>query len=189
MILRLFIWLFKHNGWKIEGGIASDIKKYVLIAAPHTSNWDFVYSMAALKLFGISINFLAKKELFRWPLKKVFLNMGGIPVERTKNTRMVDATIKKFGERDELKLMISAEGSRKKVEKWKTGFYHVALGARVPVFMAYLDYERKVAGISDPFYPTGNRITDVAIIKTFYKNRKAKYPELFNLEAIRLDEK
>ena len=93
MILRLFIWLFKHNGWKIEGGIASDIKKYVLIAAPHTSNWDFVYSMAALKLFGISINFLAKKELFRWPLKKVFLNMGGIPVERTKNTRMVDATI------------------------------------------------------------------------------------------------
>ena len=90
MILKIFIWLFKRNGWKAEGiGIPAGIKKAVIIAMPHTSNWDFVYAMAAIKIFGINLNYLAKKELFRWPIKKVFVSTGGIPVERKKNTELI----------------------------------------------------------------------------------------------------
>lgn len=186
MMIRFFVWLFKCKGWVIEGiGIPAEIKKAVIIAAPHTSNWDFVYSLAGLKLYGINFNYMAKKELFRWPFKKLFVSLGGISVERSKNTRMVDATIKQFDERDELKLMISSEGSRKRVEKWKTGFYYVALGAKVPIFMAYLDYERKTAGMSEAFYPSGDAIKDAEVIKNYYKNRVAKFPELFNVDAIR----
>ncbi len=190
MLLRLFVWLFKRNGWKALGpGIPADIKKCVLIAAPHTSNWDFVYSMAALRIYGIRTSFLAKKELFRWPLKKMFTSLGGIPVVRSKSMRLVDLTIQQFKEHDELKLMISAEGSRKRVEKWKSGFYHVALGAKVPIFMAYLDYKKKEAMISEAFYPTGNPQADAAVIRKFYTGVTARFPEKFNLDAIKLEVK
>ena len=190
MMLRFFVWLFKRKGWVIEGiGIPKDVKKAVIIAAPHTSNWDFVYSLAGLKLYGINFNYMAKKELFKWPFKKLFTSLGGIPVERSKNTRMVDAIIQLFSKRAELKLMISSEGSRKRVEKWKTGFYYVALGAKVPIFMAYLDYERKVAGMSEAFFPTGDLAKDAQTIKNYYSGRVAKFPELFNIDAIKLEEK
>ncbi len=189
MILNIFIWLFKRNGWRTEGiGIDPSIKKAVIIAAPHTSNWDFVYAMAAIKLFGIKLNYLAKKELFRWPIKNVFVRTGGIPVERSKNNRMVDAIINKFNELDELILIIPAEGTRKRVEKIKTGFYHIALATGVPVCMAYLDYGTKTAGFSDPFYPSGNKETDGTYIRNFYKDKKGKIPGDFNPAAIRLDD-
>ena len=188
MILRIFIWLFKRRGWKIEGkGIPATIKKCMIIAMPHTSNWDFVYAMAAIRMFGIKLNYLAKKELFRWPIKKLFLNTGGIPVERKKNTRMVDSMIRKFKELDNLILIIPAEGTRKRVEKIKSGFYHVAIETGVPLCMAYLDYETKTAGFSEPFFPSGDPIADAAVIKDFYRNKKGKHPQDFNLDAIKLD--
>ena len=189
MIIRLFVWFFRRKGWKIEGkGIDPSLKKCLIIGAPHTSNWDFVYAMAALRLFGIKLNYLAKKELFQWPIKKLFINTGGIPVERSKNSRMVDSIIKKFNELDSLVLAISPEGTRKRVEKIKTGFYHIALATGVPIYLGYLDYEKRVAGFSEPFYPSGNREADTAIIKDFYRNKKGRSPELFNLEAIKLED-
>ncbi len=189
MITTLFVWFFKRKGWKITGkGIPAEIKKAVIIAMPHTSNWDFVFAMAAVRLFNIKLNYLAKKELFRWPIKNLFLNTGGIPVERKKkNTRMVDMMISKFKELDRLILVIPPEGTRKRVEKIKSGFYHVALTAGVPVYMAYLDYEKKTAGFSEPFFPTGNKQADAAVVKEFFRDKKGKFPELFNLEAIKFD--
>ncbi|CAN5882937.1 lysophospholipid acyltransferase family protein [soil metagenome] len=188
MILRIFVWFFKRRGWKAEGkGIPPHVKKAVIIAMPHSSNWDFVYAMAAIKIFGIKLNYLAKKELFRWPIKKLFLNTGGIPVERAKNTRMVDSMIQKFRELERLILIIPAEGTRIRVDKIKSGFYHVALEAGVPLCMAYLDYKTKTAGFSEPFFPTGNKEADATVIRNFYKGKEGKFPNDFNLEGIRLD--
>ena len=189
MIMRLFVWYFKRKGWRIEGSpVSPSIKKAVIIAAPHTSNWDFVYAMAAIQLFGMKLNYLAKKELFKWPIKKLFLNSGGIPVERKKNTRMVDSIVQKFNESEKLILVFPAEGTRKRVEKIKTGFYHVALSTGVPICLAYLDYNKRTAGFGEPFYPSGDRKKDESIIKNFYKDKQGKYPDQFNLEAIKLDD-
>lgn len=155
---------------------------------PHTSNWDFVYGMAAREAFNLKLNYLAKKELFRWPIKKLFTSTGGIPVERKKNTRMVENMILKFRELDRLFLVIPAEGTRKRVDKIKSGFYHVARSAEVPIIMAYLNYSEKSAGFSEPFYPTGDKNKDAAVIKNFYRDKIAKFPEKFNLDAINLGE-
>ncbi len=188
MIISLFVWFFNLKGWKIEGaGIPAHLNKCVIIAMPHTSNWDFVYSMAAIRLFKIELNYLAKKELFQWPIKNIFINTGGIPVERNKNTRMVDIMISKFKEPGKLFLVISAEGTRRRVEKIKSGFYHVALATGVPICMAYLDYGKKIAGFSEPFYPSGDKKSDAVFIKDFYRDKKGKFPWLFNLDAIKLD--
>ena len=188
MILNIFDWYFSFKGWKIEGkGIPPHINKCVIIALPHTSNWDFVYAMAAIRLFGIKMNYLAKKELFTWPIKKIFTNTGGIPVERSKNNQMVELITRKFNEADKLFLAILVEGTRKRVEKIKTGFYHVAKSAGVPVCMAFLDYSTKSAGFSEPFYPSDNPVADAAVIRDFYRNKTGKYPENFNLDSIKLD--
>lgn len=189
MISRLLAWYFKHKGWKIEGnGISPGIKKAVVIGAPHTSNWDFVYGIAAIHLFGLRLNYLAKKELFVWPIKKLFTGTGGIPVERSKNTRMVDMIISMFSKADRFILIIPVEGTRKRVDKIKTGFYHVALGAGVPIIMGYIDYRQKRAGFSEPYHPSGNRNKDAAVIKKFYMDKNGKNPDLFNPDAFKLDE-
>jgi 1-acyl-sn-glycerol-3-phosphate acyltransferase len=167
-------------GWKIEGGIPSDVKKCVLIAAPHTSNWDFIYGLGALKLFKVDVKYLAKKELFRFPFKSMFVSLGGIPVDRSKNNSMVEAMIELIKQRDELVVLIPPEGTRKRVERWKSGFYNVALGAEVPIVMGYLDYKRKVAGIGPAIMPTGDKEKDFEAITAFYKNITAKFPENFN---------
>jgi 1-acyl-sn-glycerol-3-phosphate acyltransferase len=176
----LFNWYFKKKGWKIEGGIPSDVKKCVLIAAPHTSNWDFVFGIGALVDFGLDVKYLAKKELFKFPFKKMFVDLGGVPVDRTKSTSMVDAMIELIKSKDEIIVMIPPEGTRKRVEKWKSGFYHVAYGAGVPIMFGYLDYKNKVAGIGPAFYPTGNKDEDFKKMGEFYKDKTGRYPENFN---------
>lgn len=185
MILRFFSWWFKQKGWRLGPNIPAEIKKCVVIAAPHTSNWDFLYALGALYLFGVPVKYLAKKELFRWPLKFILTSTGGIPIDRSKNSGMVDAAIKKFNESDELVLMIAGEGTRGKVQKWKSGFYHVALGAGVPLMLAYLDYAKKEAGFGEPIYLSGDKEKDAALIKAFYADKTARYPENFSLDSIR----
>lgn len=175
------------KGWRTAETIPNTVKKCVVIAAPHTSNWDFVYSLGAAHLMGVRLRYLAKKELFRFPLGAVMRATGGISVERSRNTKLVDAIIRLFQESDELKLMIPAEGTRKRVERWKSGFYHVALGAGVPVYLAYLDYKNKVAGFGKEVIMTGDREKDAAVIREFYRDKTGRFPELFNLNAIRFD--
>lgn len=184
---KLFIWLFKLKGWKIEADLPTGYKKCVVIAAPHTSNWDFLYSMAVFFKLKIPVRFLAKKELFVWPIKSLMKNVGGMAVQRSKSSKLVDDIIALFKKEKELMLMIPAEGTRSSVKKWKTGFYHVALGAEVPVLLGFLDYEKKIAGFGPLLYMTGNPSIDAEKIKSFYRNIKGKHPEKFDVEALVLE--
>ena len=185
MITRFFAWWFNVSGWKVKGTIPPDIKKAVVIAAPHTSNWDFVYALAAFRILNHKVNYLAKKELFKFPLKYILNATGGIPVERSKSHNLVETIVQKFNSTDNLYLMIPAEGTRKKVAKWKSGFYYAALGANVPILPGYLDYKKKEGGFGLPIYPTGNVEEDLLKLKNFFAEKTGKYPENFNLEAIR----
>jgi len=184
-MLRLFAWWFRWKGWKVGKSIPNDIKKCVVVAAPHTSNWDFVYAMAALHLMGIRVRYLAKKELFKFPLKSLLLGTGAIPVERSKNTGMVDNIVAAFAQHDELVLMIAGEGTRKRVNKWKSGLWFVADKTGVPIMPAYLDYSKKEAGFGPPVYTTGNMETDADKLRAFYADKTGRFPELFNLEGVR----
>ena len=186
-MIKFFAWWFRFKGWKIEEGIPSDIKKAIVIAAPHTSNWDFIYAVGAYANKGLPIRYLAKKELFRFPFTYFFKAIGGIPVERKKNKNQVDSIVELFEKSDELYLMMAAEGTRKWVNKWKSGFYVAAIKAKVPIIMGFLDYEKKLAGFGEVLYPSGNIEQDMEKIKAFYKNIKGKIPELFNIDGIRLE--
>ena len=181
---KLFVWLFKINGWKMDLNLPAGYEKCVVIAAPHTSNWDFLYSMAVFFKLNIPVRFLAKKELFHWPIKGILESVGGMAVQRNKSTKLVDEIIDLFNAHDKLMLMIPAEGTRGWVKRWKSGFYRVALGANVPVLLGYLDYEKKIAGFGPLLHMTGNAITDAENIKNFYRNIKGKHPEKFNLEGL-----
>ncbi len=174
LIAKLY---FELIGWKPRYNLPPDLRKYVMIAAPHTSNWDFPLAMAALSLMRVRVNYLAKKELFRFPLGIIMRFFGGIPVDRSRNTGMVDAMIAEFRQHDELVLMIPPEGTRGYVNEWKSGFYRVALGAGVPIVLGYLDYGRKEAGLAKAFYPTGDYEKDLRLIQDFYRSVQARHPE------------
>lgn len=184
MIKSVFKFFFKQSGWRIEGGINENIKKCVLIAAPHSSNWDFVFGFGALALFGFKVKYLAKKELFVFPLKRMFLSLGGIPVDRTKSNSLADAIADLFNSHDRLYIVFTPEGTRSRVSKWKSGFYYAALKANVPIVMGYLDYKEKVAFIGPGFMPSGDKRKDFETIREFYSGVTAKNPENFSLPEI-----
>ena len=187
MITRFFILLFKLNGWKIVGTVPPEIKKAVVIAAPHTSNWDFVYAMAIFRMSKLNVRYLIKKEMNFFPLSILLKNTGAIPVERNKKQNLTDQIIEKFNQSEELLVTVPAEGTRKRVEKWKSGFYYVAKGANVPILPGFLDYKNKEAGFGIPIYLSDDKTMDMENLKTFYKTKSAKYPELFNIESIKID--
>jgi 1-acyl-sn-glycerol-3-phosphate acyltransferase len=187
MITRLFALIFRLKGWKIVGTIPTDIKKAVIIAAPHTSSWDFIFALALRRILKIKMHYLAKKELFKFPLRILLNNTGGIPVERSKRQSMTEQIIEKFNDSDELLIALSTEGTRKQVDKWKSGFYFIALGAHVPILPGYLDYKKKEAGFGAPIYLTGDVEKDMLQLKAFYQDKTGKNPALFNVDSIRLD--
>lgn len=168
-------------GWKIGSVLDPSIKKCVLVAAPHTSNYDYPIALATLYACGVRVRFLGKDSLFKFPLGILMRATGGIPVDRSKHTNMVETMINMFQQHDELILMIPAEGTRSFVKEWKSGFYHTAMGAKVPIVLGYLDYGKKVAGFGDLFYPTGDYQKDLLEIQTFYRQFKAKHPEQSSL--------
>jgi len=172
--------IFKHlMGWKLVNDFPKDIKKYVVIAAPHTSWQDFPIGILARNTSGVRINFIGKDSLFKGPFGFIFKSLGGTPVDRTKNNNLVDAIVDVFKEKDEFILALSPEGTRKKVEKWKTGFYYIAKGANVPVVMATLDFGKKEVKISEPYYTTDDKEKDFEYFTSFYKDVLGKKPELF----------
>lgn len=148
-----------------------------MVAAPHTSNWDFPFAMSAFFIMGLHIRFLAKKSLFTFPLKYIMYPLGGIPVDRSTSGNLVDYMVNLFNENEELIMLIPVEGTRSYVKEWKTGFYHTALKAGVPIILGYLDYKKKEAGCDEVFYPTGNYEADVAVMKAYFSKVTAKYPE------------
>ena len=170
--------LYTILGWKLENDFPQQPKKYVVIAAPHTSWIDFPIAILSRMSSGTMVHFIGKGSLFKWPFGYFFKMLGGTPVDRTQSNNMVDAVIAVFNSKEEFRLGISPEGTRKKVEKWKTGFYYIAKGAKVPVVMATLDFENKKIKISEPYYPTDSIEADFKVFKAFFKNIKGKKPEL-----------
>ncbi len=174
----------KMFGWRIEGELPN-IKKFVIIAAPHTSNWDFPITLAVSFALKMKIYWMGKIALFRWPLGGICRWLGGIPIDRGRSHNMVEQAIQAFGERDKLIMVIPPEGTRQKVSYWKTGFYHIARGANIPIVLGFLDYRRKVGGIGPAFYPTGCIEEDIREIKTFYAAITGKRQDLFGNAALR----
>jgi len=169
--------ILKLMGWHTVYQVPAGIKKAVLVAAPHTSNWDFPICMAALKVMNVKFKFLGKIELFTGPMGWLFYALGGVPVDRSKHNSMVEAMAQVIKDADELILLIPPEGTRSAVTEWKTGFYHVARLAGVPILPGYLDYKKKEAGIAEPFHLKGEFDADLAEIKAFYRTITPLYPE------------
>ncbi len=164
-------------GWRIEGSFDPAIKKSVVVVAPHTSWHDFYIGALARRILKTEINFVAKKELFKWPFGWYFRWMGGASLDRTPGQNKVEAIARIFEEKDEFRLAIAPEGTRKKVEKWKTGYYYIAQKANVPVIRVAFDYKNKVVAISDPFYTTGDIDVDTPRIRSFFTGVVGKVPE------------
>ncbi len=169
--LILGIW-----GWKAEGH-PPNTAKYVVIAAPHTSNWDFPITLFFAWKYRLSLAFFMKDEMFRPPFGWFFRWAGGIPINRRAASGMVEQSIARFDKAERLALVVPPEGTRAKVTTWKTGFYHIAHGAGVPIAMGFLDFQRKVGGFGPTFYPTGDIDADMAQIRAFYASVSGKNPQ------------
>lgn len=168
---------FKLQGWKIEGA-PPETRKFVVIAAPHTSNWDFVYFVGAADALNLDLSFIGKASLFKAPFDQMMRDLGGIPLDRERSKDMVKAMVEEFGRRDTFMLTIAPEGTRGKARQWKTGFYHIAMGAKVPMVLGMMDYKRKVVGLGPAIYPTGDYAGDMRRIAGFYQSCTPKFPEL-----------
>lgn len=168
----------KLTGWKLSGK-KPDARKYVLIAAPHTSNWDFILVIAIAFRFGIKISWMGKSGLFKGPMGPIMRWMGGIPVERSRNTGLVQQVVDRFNTSEDLIVTIPPEGTRSKVGQWKSGFYHVAAGAGVPIALGFLDFKTKVGGFGPMFFPTEKYEDDLKKIQDFYRGMTGKRPHRF----------
>jgi len=173
-ILRLF-------GWKIQGNFP-DLPKAVVIAAPHTSNWDFIIGIAAKSKLQLKIHWLGKHTLFRKPFDQLLRWLGGTPVERNSSQGIVEQTIELFRNQEQFLLGLSPEGTRKKVERWKTGFYQIAKGAGVPIIPVAFDYFKKIVLIGQPLEPSGSTEKDFERLRAFYSDVKGKVPQNFNAD-------
>jgi 1-acyl-sn-glycerol-3-phosphate acyltransferase len=171
-------WLLKLFGWKMNYDVPAGVKRSILVSAPHTSNWDFVWGRLALWSYGIDVKIIIKKEAFFFPLGCLLKKMGAIPVDRKGGSKnLTNQLAKLFLENEELCILFTPEGTRSYNPNWKKGFYYIAQKANVPIFLGYIDYERKIGGISHEFRITGNVEKDIEEIKAFYKQFKGKYPE------------
>lgn len=170
------LWFYRRQGWQ-SVHLGQVPAKAVIIAAPHTSNWDFVYTMGLTRDLGIETSFMAKQELFRWPLGGFMRAMGGVAVNRARGGNYVQAMIAEFAARDRFLLIIAPEGTRRHAGKWKTGFYHIAMGAGVPIILGMLDYGKKTGGLALTFGPTGDFAADMAVVEQYYHSVTARHPE------------
>jgi 1-acyl-sn-glycerol-3-phosphate acyltransferase len=165
-------------GWRFEGSFP-DLPRMVLIVAPHTSNWDFVVGLSAKLALRLKASFLAKHTLFWWPLGAYLRSIGGIPIDRSAPLGVVDEALRALRKSGRYILVIAPEGTRRRVGRWKSGFYRIAEAARVPIFLVAFDYGRKVVRLGPLFEPTGDYDGDLATIRSHYDGSMACRPELF----------
>ncbi len=163
-------------GWRVEGK-KPDMDKYVVIAAPHTSNWDFPLTLLIAFALRLRVKVMAKDSLLKSPFGVFFKWFGVIPIDRSSSNNVVAQSIEKFNQRNRLALVVSPAGTRSRVSRWKTGFYHIANGADVPIVLGFLDYKRRAGGIREIVMPTGDLEMDMATIKGHYRGIQGKYPE------------
>lgn len=152
-------------------------KKYIMIVVPHTSAWDFPLGILMRTVWGLKIKYVGKASMFNHPFGWLLKWMGGIPVDRSKRNNFVDAVVDIFNEREELAIQIAPEGTRKRVEKFKTGFYYIAKGANVPILLCAFDFKVKEVRISKPFYPTDDMEADMEYIHNYYRGIQGYHPE------------
>ena len=176
MIKQLATLSLRLAGWTVDNRFPEH-DKYVLVAAFHTSNWDFIYGILAKWSTRQRLHWVAKHTLFRGPFGPLFRAMGGIPVDRRVRHGFIDKMVDQFNSRDELKLTILPEGTRSYVDFWKTGFYYIAVQAKVPIALGYFDYPNKILGVGKTFVPSGDIEKDMEIIRQFYANKTGRYPE------------
>jgi 1-acyl-sn-glycerol-3-phosphate acyltransferase len=165
----------KITGWKVEGRLAPEASKSILIAAPHTSNWDLPYTLMVAFALRLTPYWMGKHSLFKAPFGGIMQWLGGIPVQRSQTNNLVAASAEAIRAADgPLQLIVPPEGTRSKTRYWKTGYYYIALAADVPIVMAYMDYSSRRSGLGPIFKPTGNADADMAAIKAFYAPFKGK---------------
>jgi len=187
----LFYWFSKLRGWKFDESIPfEEYNQSVIISAPHTSNWDFIYAMGCFHYLKVPIRFTIKKEWMRFPMSLIIKPLGGVPIDRapkenrTKKESMTQAFVKLFEKHEgqDFCVLFTPEASRSKKRKWKTGFYHAAKSANKPIALSYMDYSTKTAGIGKIIHTTDNMEADMRSIMEFYKSVIPKFPENFMLD-------
>jgi len=178
----------KLMGWETDNHWPENLSQCVMIAAPHTSNWDALYARLALKALGVNVRITIKDSYMKFPLGPFVRAMGGIGIDRRPKQAgeprpsMVQVMTDLFKQHPELVMLVTPEGTRARQEQWKTGFYYVAVNAGVPIALAYMDYEQKKAGVGKIIHPTGNFEEDMAEIMDFYAGIQAKFPEEFSVD-------
>ena len=177
MLSAIARWILKRLGFKIVGDYPHDIAKKIIVAAPHTSNWDFPIGILLRNAIKAEINFVGKKSLFIFPFGFILKAMGGVPVDRSKSTNFVESMVQLFDSREKFTLTIAPEGKRKKVDKLKTGFYYIAKDANVAIVLIKFDWGNKVLEWRQPFYPSGNIISDMELIDDFFRGVAGYNPE------------
>ena len=185
---KLVHWLC--GGWTIEGELPRNINKYIVIAAPHTSNWDFVIGAAAKLIIRLKARFFAKHSLFKFPLGIMMRAMGGVPIKRSQSGNRVQQMVNTINSSEHFVLVITPEGTRSKVERWKTGFYHIACGANIPVVPVAFDFANKKVIFGQPMDMSGDIVMDFQSMHKFFVpyqgknpqwscNEPAKHPEIY----------
>ena len=178
----------KMMGWEIDNHWPLDLDQCVMIAAPHTSNWDALYARLALKALGVNVRLTIKDSYMKFPFGPFVRALGGIGIDRTPKAEgeprpsMVEVMTDLFKEHPKLVMLVTPEATRAKQQQWKTGFYHVATSAGVPIALAYMDYAKKKTGVGKIVYPTGDYEKDMAEIMDFYSQINAKFPENFSVD-------
>jgi 1-acyl-sn-glycerol-3-phosphate acyltransferase len=174
-LLRLF-------GWRLELHFP-DVPKLVLTGGPHTSNWDGIFGVSAILAAGVRINWFAKDSLFRWPFGSLLVWLGGVPIRRDKARGVVEQTADIFAEKERIYIVVAPEGTRSRAPDWKSGFYRIAVAAKVPIQIAYMDYRRKVVGTGPLIWPSGDYAADLETIQAFYRTVTPRHPERFAAES------
>lgn len=182
---RFWTFILKLFGWKFEGSFRPEMNRCVMIEAPHTSSWDFVLGRIGIWILGLNGRFLIKKEFFKFPLGPVLKAIGGLPVDRgNRKNGIVSQVVAHFEQNEKFTIVITPEGTRKYARNWKRGFYEIAVEAKVPIVLSFIDYGRKTCGVMETFYPTGNFNEDIQKIQERYKYVVAYRPEYFNMSEM-----
>ncbi len=183
LLARTFL---SSHGWETVGTPAAADKKVVIIAAPHTSNWDLIHLLAIMSILDVKISWMGKHTLFWWPLGPILRALGGIPVRRDHPEGVVEQIVRAFDEAETLSLIITPEGTRRYTPHWKSGFYRIAKAAGVPIQLGFVEFARRQAGFGPTFMPSDDLRADMDKIRAFYADKAACYPN--QVSEIRLRE-
>lgn len=177
LLSKFMLWL---AGWKVHGEYTDELKKCVIVVAPHTSNWDFIWGILARNIYGIKGRYLVKNSLFKPGIGWFFRWTGGIPVDRSQTNNLTDTLKALLEENEHLQIVFTPEGTRSWVDHWKKGFYWVAHETGLPIVMHAIDFKRKEIFMNEPFYPTGDWDKDIKVFEEYYSDKTGGNPENFN---------